>query len=132
MSKRALRFIEIEQEMPGKRDAVQRTRDFDEIYSEYAEAKAVEQASRCSQCGVPFCQIHCPLSNNIPDWLLMTAEGRLEEAYEMVEDGQIGEEDFRDFVFTHPARLHAGMNPGFFKGTVVEGAVERLLAESAD
>lgn len=83
MSPRALRFIEIEQEMPGKRDASQRARDFDEIYSEYAEAKAVEQASRCSQCGVPFCQIHCPLSNNIPDWLLMTAEGRLEEAYEI-------------------------------------------------
>ena len=83
MSKHVLRFIEIEQEMPGKREAGQRARDFNEIYSEYIEAKAVEQASRCSQCGVPFCQIHCPLNNNIPDWLLMTAEGRLEEAYEL-------------------------------------------------
>ncbi len=46
-------------------------------------AKAAEQASRCSQCGVPFCQVHCPLSNNIPDWLKLTAEGRLEEAYEL-------------------------------------------------
>ncbi len=41
------------------------------------------QASRCSQCGVPFCQVHCPLNNNIPDWLKLTAEGRLEEAYEI-------------------------------------------------
>ena len=32
---------------------------------------------------VPFCQIHCPLSNNIPDWLKLTAEGRLKEAYEI-------------------------------------------------
>ena len=44
--------------------------------------KAGEQSSRCSQCGVPFCQIHCPLGNNIPDWLKLTAEGRLKEAYE--------------------------------------------------
>ena len=41
------------------------------------------QASRCSQCGVPFCSVHCPLHNNIPDWLKLTAEGRLEEAYEV-------------------------------------------------
>ncbi|MFN3607174.1 MAG: NAD(P)-dependent oxidoreductase, partial [Cypionkella sp.] len=40
-------------------------------------------ASRCSQCGVPYCQSHCPLHNNIPDWLRLTAEGRLQEAYEL-------------------------------------------------
>ena len=44
---------------------------------------AAAQSSRCSQCGVPFCQVHCPLHNNIPDWLKLTAEGRLEEAYEL-------------------------------------------------
>ena len=41
--------------------------------------------ARCSQCGVPFCQVHCPLHNNIPDWLKLTAEGRLEEAYELAQ-----------------------------------------------
>jgi glutamate synthase (NADPH) small chain len=45
--------------------------------------KAAEQAGRCSQCGVPYCQSHCPLHNNIPDWLMLTAEGRLQEAYEL-------------------------------------------------
>ena len=54
-----------------------------EIYSDFAEAKVEEQASRCSQCGVPYCQTHCPLHNNIPDWLRLTAEGRLREAYEI-------------------------------------------------
>ena len=49
----------------------------------YPAAQAEEQAARCSQCGVPFCQVHCPLHNNIPDWLKLTAEGRLEEAYEL-------------------------------------------------
>jgi glutamate synthase (NADPH) small chain len=76
-----LKFVQIDRDMPAKRDATVRREDFDEIYAEYAAAKAEEQASRCSQCGVPYCQSHCPLHNNIPDWLHLTATGRLEEAY---------------------------------------------------
>lgn len=78
-----LKFVNITKEMPQKRDATARSEDFDEIYRNFAAEKAAEQASRCSQCGVPYCQTHCPLHNNIPDWLRLTAEGRLEEAYEM-------------------------------------------------
>jgi glutamate synthase (NADPH/NADH) small chain len=76
-----LKFVGIERDMPEKREAEERRADFREIYAEYADAKAKEQASRCSQCGVPYCQSHCPLQNNIPDWLRLTAEGRLQEAY---------------------------------------------------
>nr|WP_252726437.1 NAD(P)-dependent oxidoreductase [Tritonibacter mobilis] len=76
-----LKFVKIDRDMPVKRDADTRREDFDEIYAEFAAAKAEEQASRCSQCGVPYCQSHCPLHNNIPDWLRLTATGRLEEAY---------------------------------------------------
>ena len=78
-----LKFVSVEREMPEKRPPDLRARDFDEIYAEYAREKAGEQASRCSQCGVPYCQSHCPLHNNIPDWLRLTAEGRLQEAYEV-------------------------------------------------
>ncbi len=78
-----LKFVTVGKEMPQKRDAAMRTEDFDEIYRQFAADKAAEQASRCSQCGVPYCQTHCPLHNNIPDWLRLTAEGRLEEAYEL-------------------------------------------------
>ena len=78
-----LKFVKIERDMPTKRGADDRREDFREIYAEYASAKAEEQASRCSQCGVPYCQSHCPLHNNIPDWLRLTAEGRLQEAYEV-------------------------------------------------
>ena len=78
-----LKFVDVARDMPAKRSADTRRTDFSEIYQEYAEAKAAEQASRCSQCGVPYCQTHCPLHNNIPDWLKMTAEGRLQEAYEI-------------------------------------------------
>ena len=78
-----LKFVTLGKEMPSKRAADERAADFDEIYREFAAEKAAEQASRCSQCGVPYCQSHCPLHNNIPDWLRLTAEGRLEEAYEI-------------------------------------------------
>jgi glutamate synthase (NADPH/NADH) small chain len=80
---RMLSFVSVEQQTPEKRDAAERRGDFHEIYADFIEAKANEQSSRCSQCGVPFCQTHCPLGNNIPDWLMLTATGRLQEAYEI-------------------------------------------------
>ncbi|KAA0913328.1 NAD(P)-dependent oxidoreductase [Aquicoccus porphyridii] len=78
-----LKFVTVGRDMPEKRVPNLRRKDFHEIYAEYADEKAKEQAGRCSQCGVPYCQTHCPLHNNIPDWLRMTAEGRLREAYEL-------------------------------------------------
>jgi glutamate synthase (NADPH) small chain len=78
-----LRFTRVDQAYPDKRAADARAQDFLEIARPYIVAKAEEQSSRCSQCGVPFCQVHCPLHNHIPDWLRLTAEGRLEEAYEL-------------------------------------------------
>ncbi len=78
-----LKFVDVARDMPEKRPPNLRREDFGEIYAQYAAEKAAEQASRCSQCGVPYCQSHCPLHNNIPDWLRLTAEGRLEEAYEI-------------------------------------------------
>lgn len=78
-----LKFVTVGKDMPEKRSADTRRLDFNEIYGEFATAKAGEQASRCSQCGVPYCQSHCPLHNNIPDWLRLTAQGRLQEAYEL-------------------------------------------------
>ena len=83
MTKKLLQFVDLKKEAPPKRGTTKRSQDFKEIYDDYINSKATEQSSRCSQCGVPFCQIHCPLSNNIPDWLKLTAEGRLQEAYEL-------------------------------------------------
>ena len=83
MTDKMLKFVDIGQQTPPKRKVNNRKEDFNEIYKEFINEKASEQSSRCSQCGVPFCQIHCPLSNNIPDWLKLTAEGRLKEAYEL-------------------------------------------------
>ena len=83
MSEKMLKFTKIGQQTPPKREIDTRKKDFNEIYDEFISEKAKLQSSRCSQCGVPFCQVHCPLSNNIPDWLKLTAEGRLQEAYQL-------------------------------------------------
>ncbi len=83
MTDKMLQFVDLKKETPIKRETNKRREDFNEIYNDYINNKAIEQSSRCSQCGVPFCQIHCPLSNNIPDWLKLTAEGRMQEAYEL-------------------------------------------------
>ena len=80
---RMLQFTAVPQIFPAKRASGERAQDFLEVARPYIVAKAEEQASRCSQCGIPYCQVHCPLHNNIPDWLKLTAEGRLEEAYEL-------------------------------------------------
>ena len=78
-----LTFVGTDQAYPDKRAPDIRAEDFAEITRAYLAAKAEEQAGRCSQCGVPYCSTHCPLHNHIPDWLRLTAEGRLREAYEL-------------------------------------------------
>ena len=78
-----LTFVATGQRYPAKRSASLRAQDFREIADRYALPAAEEQAGRCSQCGVPYCSVHCPLHNHIPDWLRLTAEGRLREAYEL-------------------------------------------------
>ena len=84
MKDKMLKFVNIKMQTPNKRPIEKRTKDFNEIYNRFIHDKAKQQSSRCSQCGVPFCQIHCPLNNNIPDWLKLVAENRLEEANELV------------------------------------------------
>jgi glutamate synthase (NADPH) small chain len=83
MTEKMLKFVKVDQQTPNKRKVEKRVEDFHEVYEEFINEKAKEQSSRCSQCGVPFCQIHCPLNNNIPDWLKLAAEGRLQEASEL-------------------------------------------------
>lgn len=78
-----LKFVDRGQAYPAKRLPEDRARDFREIADRYSPPQGEAQAGRCSQCGVPYCTVHCPLHNHIPDWLRLTAEGRLREAYEL-------------------------------------------------
>ena len=126
-----LRFTSLPRSMPEKRAATVRRSDFGEIYAEFQSPEASQQASRCSQCGVPFCQVSCPLQNNIPDWLKLTAEGRLEEAYEVSQAtnsmpeicGRICPQD----------RLCEGncVIEQSGHGTVTIGAVEKYITDTA-
>ena len=126
-----LQFVKRDREMPRKRNPGDRRRDFDEIYAPFARERAAAQASRCSQCGVPFCQDHCPLGNDIPDWLKLVAEGRLEEAYQVSSAtnnmpeicGRICPQD----------RLCEGscVIEQSGHGTVTIGAVEQFITETA-
>lgn len=131
MASRLLKFSSIAHAPPAVRDAQSRTSDFREISEEFILQNAEEQASRCSQCGIPFCQSHCPLGNHIPDWLQLAAEGRIKEAYEVSAAtnpmpevcGRVCPQD----------RLCEGNcvveKAGF--GTVTIGAVERWLTDTA-
>lgn len=83
MATNMLQFTKTESQTPEKRGAELRRQDFDEIYNRFEMEAAATQAARCSQCGVPYCQVHCPLTNNIPDWLMLAANGRMQEAYEV-------------------------------------------------
>ncbi len=126
-----LKFVDVARDMPDKRPPDLRRDDFQEIYGEFAREKAAEQAGRCSQCGVPYCQTHCPLHNNIPDWLMLTAEGRLREAYELSQAtntfpeicGRICPQD----------RLCEGncVIEQAGHGTVTIGAVEKYITDTA-
>jgi glutamate synthase (NADPH) small chain len=78
-----LKFVGLHQAYPEKRMAALRAEDFREISNRYPVDEAKDQSARCSQCGVPYCSVHCPLHNHIPDWLKLTAEGRLREAFEL-------------------------------------------------
>lgn len=130
MSSKMLQFVTTKKLMPSKRDSDVRVEDFGEIYDDFNTAEAEKQASRCSQCGVPFCQTNCPLHNNIPDWLMLTAEGRMEEAYRLSSQtnnmpeicGRICPQD----------RLCEGscvIEKGFESVTI--GAVEKHITETA-
>lgn len=131
MAEKMLTFVKIGHAAPEKRAAAERAHDYGEIYREFAAEHAAQQSSRCSQCGVPFCQIHCPVQNNIPDWLKLVAEGRLEEAYELSQAtnnfpeicGRICPQD----------RLCEGncVLEQSSHGTVTIGSVEKFITETA-
>ena len=131
MTEKMLKFVDINQKNPSKRDEIERKNDFQEIYAEFINENAKKQSSRCSQCGVPFCQVHCPLSNNIPDWLKLTAENRIEEAYELSQStnnmpevcGRICPQD----------RLCEGncVIEQSGHGTVTIGSIEKFITETA-
>ncbi|KAF0117886.1 MAG: glutamate synthase (NADPH/NADH) small chain [Hyphomonadaceae bacterium] len=131
MAEQMLQFVKTDQEMPQKRLKEERAQDFLEIYGEFILEKAKTQSSRCSQCGVPFCQTGCPLQNNIPDWLKLAATGRLEEAYQISAATNplpeiCGRICPQDRLCEQNCVIEQSTH-----GTVTIGAIERFITETA-
>src|SRR2546430_6024116 len=73
-------FIEIARVGFDRRPVEERIHDWKEVYKEFPEDSLKAQASRCMDCGVPFCHQGCPLGNIIPDWNDLVYKGQWREA----------------------------------------------------
>ncbi|MDQ3855846.1 MAG: glutamate synthase, partial [Chloroflexota bacterium] len=73
-------FIEIERELPKRRPVEERVQDWREVYLPFPDEAVQTQASRCMDCGVPFCHYGCPLGNLIPEWNNLVDAGKWREA----------------------------------------------------
>ncbi len=123
-------FLEVQRTDPGKKQAFARVKEFGEIYGDYGQQEAADQAERCIECGNPYCEWKCPVHNYIPNWLKLVADGNLMEAVEMSHKtnslpevcGRICPQD----------RLCEGactLNTGF--GAVSIGSVEKYITDKA-
>lgn len=83
MAKKNFEFLEFARQDPAKKSANQRIVEFKETYGHYDQTTVTEQATRCLQCGNPYCEWQCPVHNYIPNWLKLIAEGNLFKAAEL-------------------------------------------------
>jgi glutamate synthase (NADPH/NADH) small chain len=123
-----LRFFELERIDAVKRDVVERTKDFEEIYEIFKPEKASEQADRCINCGDPYCHTGCPLHNFIPHWLKRTAEQDLEFAFNLSNESSPFPE-VMGRICPHD-RLCEGactLNDGY--GAITIGSIETFISE---
>ncbi len=77
-------FKEYKRQVPVERPVEERIEDYKEVYEPFSEKKLKEQASRCMNCGIPFCHIGCPLGNIIPEFNDLAYKGLWEKAYEVL------------------------------------------------
>jgi len=77
-------------------------------------------------------RLRAMMGSDISHWDVPDMTEPIAEAYGLVERGLITEEDFREFTFLNPVRLHAGMNPRLFEGTICEKAVAQALADGIE
>ena len=123
-------FLDVGRYDPSKKDPEERKIEFVEIYGEYNQVQASNQAHRCLDCGNPYCEWKCPVHNYIPDWLKLVNEGNILEAADLCHStnslpevcGRVCPQD----------RLCEGactLNDGF--GAVTIGSIEKYITEKA-
>ena len=123
-------FLDVGRYDPAKKSVNERKINFVEIYGEYNQSQASNQAHRCLDCGNPYCEWKCPVHNYIPDWLKLVNEGNIIEAADLCHStntlpevcGRVCPQD----------RLCEGactLNDGF--GAVTIGSIEKYITEKA-
>jgi glutamate synthase (NADPH/NADH) small chain len=121
-------FLEVGRNLPEKRDAKQRISDYYEVEGEVNEGLTAKQASRCMDCGVPFCHHGCPLGNNIPEFNDAAYQGNWKLAYEIL----ISTNNFPEFTGRIcPAPCEASCVLGINKPAVTIEYIEKSIIEKA-
>lgn len=121
-------FLKIERELPETRDPRERLGDYQEVYKDFPLKKVQEQASRCMDCGVPFCHKGCPLGNQIPEFNDAVFEGNWREAYELL----IETNNFPEFTGRIcPAPCEASCVLAINKPAVTIENIEKNIIEKA-
>lgn len=130
MSEKTFPFLKFPRALPREVPVAIRVVNFEEIHGSYTNGDAGDQASRCLDCGNPYCSWGCPLGNHIPQWLKLVREDRIEDAAELMHQtnplpeicGRVCPQD----------RLCEGictLEEGF--GAVTIGAIERNTVDEA-
>ncbi|WP_045461818.1 glutamate synthase subunit beta [Sporocytophaga myxococcoides] len=121
-------FMEFGRELPKKRDPKDRIGDYKELYLEFGTEKVETQASRCMNCGVPFCHSGCPLGNIIPEFNDAVYEKNWEEAAEIL----LSTNNFPEFTGRIcPAPCEAACVLGINKPPVTIEEIEKNIIEVA-
>ena len=123
-----LRFYDLERMDAKKRDVVERTKDFDEIYEIFKPEKSSEQSDRCIQCGDPYCHNGCPLHNFIPQWLKAIAGNDLEFAFRLSNESSPFPE-VMGRICPHDRLCEGACTLNDGHGAITIGSVETFISE---
>ena len=121
-------FLTIPRELPEKRPVEERVQDYQDVYRPFPEEKLRGQASRCMDCGVPFCQSGCPLGNIIPEWNALVSKAQWHEAFQTLR----ATNNFPEFTGRIcPAPCESACVLGIIEEPVTIEQIEQEIAEYA-
>lgn len=128
MMGKASGFLEIERKEAAKRSVAARKNDYKEVEEPYNPVQTQEQATRCMDCGVPFCHNGCPLGNNIPEFNDAVYEKNWKLAFEILDSTN----NFPEFTGRIcPAPCESACVLGINKDPVAIEYIEKSIAEKA-
>jgi glutamate synthase (NADPH/NADH) small chain len=130
MTDKLFPFLKFHRALPREVPVPIRVLGYAEIHGDFANADAADQASRCIDCGNPYCSWGCPLHNRIPQWLKLVKEGRIEDAAALMhETNPLPEICGRICPHDRLCEGDCTLETGFEAVTI--GAIERWVTDEA-